>query len=319
MMRNSLVLGLLVGFFCARPALADVMVLPVEGTNLEENEEDAIWQLIASAYQAERRETVLPRERARAAVEETGGYSEAAQKLGAPEYAYGSAVRLNEKIVVSATLYSSDGKLLHSAKMTADGLDDMELTAERLARALARRQSPKETRDIDTVTKTEARRPNRTWIEKVNGFKIGLIYPYGYDDEDIAPMLNAGFDARVESRNYFLEFGVGVTIPTTDDRYELAYGGVYAEVGASWYLAHSSVSPYLGLGAMPRLASRSIANLVLYGQGGLMFFRESSSRLYTDIRIGQNVLPVGFGSLIDSEDYQKLYPTEFTLQIGVGF
>lgn len=305
---------------CASPAFATVMVLPVEGTNLDESEEDAIWQLLASAYQSERRDTVLPKEQAKAALEETGGYSQAAQKLGASEYAYVSAVRLNEKIVVSATLYSADGKMLHSAKMTASGLDDMELTADRLARALARRESAKETRDIDTVTKTEAKRPNRTWIEKVNGFKLGLVYPYGYDeDQDIAPMLNIGFDARVESTSYFLEFGVGATIPTTDDRYELAYGGLYAEIGASWYLTHSNVSPYLGVGAMPRLASRSIANLALYGQGGLMFFRESSSRLYTDIRIAQNVLPVGFGSFIDADDYQTLYPTEFTLQIGVGF
>jgi hypothetical protein len=319
-MRKSLVLGALAGMLLSvSPAFATVMVLPVDGTNLKPDEEDAIWQLIASAYQAERKDTVLPREQTKAALEEAGGYPEAARKLGASEYAYISAVRLEEKIVVNATLYDAGGKVLYSAKMSASGLDDMEITAERIAKSLAQRKTVRETREIDTVSKTESRRPNRTWVEKVNGFKVGVAYPHGYGKE-IAPFMTGGFNSRVESASYFLEFGAGILIPVNDDEYERTYGGAYAEVGASWYLSKTNVSPYLGIVAMPRLASRSLANLVLGGQFGLMFFRESSSRLYIDGRVGQNVLPVGFnGYWVRDDEDEKLFPTEFTASFGVGF
>ena len=316
--RLGLVLGCLLGASIASPALAEVMVLPVDGTNLEPGDVDAIWQLVAQAYQGERRETVLPKEQTRAAIEDAGSYPAAAQKLGASEYVYVSAVRLHQKIVITGSLYASDGKLLHSAKMSATGFDDLELVSERLARALVRRENAKKTQEIDTVTKTESIRPNRTWIEKVHGFKVAVAYPYVHK-ESIAPTLSLGWNGRFESTNYFLEFGVGFMVPANDEkRWDYAYGGLYSELGASLYLTKSSISPYVGVGAMPRLASRSVANVALYAQTGLMFFRESSTRFYTDFRLGQNVLPVGFGSLF-GEEMKKLYPTEFALQLGVGF
>ena len=145
---------------------------------------------------------------------------------------------------------------------------------------------------LETVTKTEGKRPNRTWIEQVTGFKAAFTYPVGYVAE-IAPMLNIGFNGRFESTHSFLEFGAGFVIPGGIDA-ERTYGGVYGELGANWYLGSASTSPYLGAGVLPRLASSTIINLAPYVQAGLMFFRESSSRLYADLRVAQNVLPVGF-------------------------
>jgi hypothetical protein len=88
-------------------------------------------------------------------------------------------------------------------------------------------------------------------------------------------MMNAGFALRVEGAEHFLEFGAGLMLPASaddsDDR--LAYGGVYGDIGANFYLAHASTSPYVGFGVMPRLASTTITNLAPYGQGGLIFFR----------------------------------------------
>lgn len=314
-------LGCAVGTFYASSAWATVMVLPVEGANLKPEEKDAIWQLVAQAYQAERRDSVASRQETEAAIAETGSYPDAARKVGASEYAFISAVRLEERIVLSGTLYDAQGKVLHSAKMTASGLDDVEVASERLMRALVRRQSARETRDIESVTKTESKAPSRTWVERVSGFKVGVTYPFS-PDEDIAPMLSVGYNGRWESTNYFLEFGAGAIIPANADEYDLAYGGVYAEIGGSLYLTKTNVSPYVGAGVMPRLASATFVNLVPFAQAGLMFFRESSSRLYMDLRVGQNVLPVGFNEAIvldDDSDDKKLYPTEFTFALGVGF
>lgn len=312
-----LVLGL------SATAHAAVMIAPVEGTNLAPSEVDAISQTVASAYQVAQSEVVIPMPETRHALEQTGGVREAAAQLGASEYIYATAVRLDTHIVITAARYSANGTLLHTAKMTATGLDDIEPTSERLAKALSHQQAPTKTQTIDNVTRTEAKRPNRTWSEKVTGFKAGMTYPIGWGHE-ISPMMNAGFALRVEGNRHFLEFGVGLMLPAAaSDSNKLAYGGVYGEIGANFYLAQSSTSPYVGFGVMPRLMSQQITNLAPYGQAGLMFFRESSTRMYVDLRVAQNVLPVGFsqsgryGSTTSTS--QDLYPTELTLHVGVGW
>ncbi|HEY8942808.1 MAG TPA: hypothetical protein VIM73_01045 [Polyangiaceae bacterium] len=318
------VLGFLVASFYSSSALAAVMVLPVEGTNLEQGEKDAIWQMVAVSYQGERGETVAPAADTSAAIEQTGNYGDAARKVGASEYVYVSAVRLEQRIVISASLYGVDGKLIHSAKITASSLDDIEPAADRLAKALVKRTTTKETRQLDTVTKTESKRPNRTWVEKVVGVKAGITMPLGYGEE-IAPMMSVGFNGRYEGASHFLEFGVGMTIPANSSEYDMSYGGLYAELGANLYLSNTSVSPYLGGGVLPRLAGKEYTNLAAFGQGGLMFFRESSSRLYVDLRVAQNVLPIVFHENVTTEsgtvvqEDEKLYPTEFTVSLGVGF
>lgn len=324
----GLVSGVVLGLALSTSAHAVLMVAPVEGTNLAPSEEEAISQTLASAYRVAQQEAVIPLVQARRAMQETGGVREAAKKLGATEYVYATAVRLDARIVLTATRYSADGAALRSAKMTASGLDDVEPASERLAKALLVREPSGSTMTLDTVTETEATRPNRTWAAKLTGFKAGLTYPIGWGHE-ISPMMNAGFALRVEGRRHFLEFGVGLILPANaSDGNHRTYGGVYGDIGANFYLADTSTSPYVGFGVMPRLMSREVTNLAPYAQGGLMFFRESSTRLYIDLRVAQNVLPVGFGGgrELDSAsgDYisrpsQRLYPTELTLQVGIGW
>lgn len=316
------------GVLLAAPSYAAVMVAPVEGTNLAPGEAEAISQTVASAYQVAQPEAVIPLPTVRQAIEQTGGVQEAAKKLGVNEYVYATAVRLDTRIVLTATRYSVSGTPLHSAKMTATGLDDVEPTSERLAKALASRQATSATQTLDTVTKTEAKRPNRTWSDKVTGFKAGFTYPIGWGHE-ISPMMDAGFALRVEGGEHFLEFGVGLVLPANaSENDRLTYGGVYGDIGANFYIAHNSTSPYLGFGVMPRLMSSEVTNLAPYGQAGLMFFRESSTRMYLDLRLAQNVLPVGFAAssqfdsasgTYSSAPAQRLYPTELTLHVGVGW
>jgi hypothetical protein len=154
---------------------------------------------------------------------------------------------------------------------------------------------------------------------RVAGFKGGFVYPIGWK-ERVRPMMSVGFDLRLEGERHFLELGVGFAVPaSTDSAYK--YGGVWSEIGASYYLTHEVTSPYIGLGLMPRLMSKDVTNLAAYGQAGVMFFRDASTRLYTDLRIAQNLLPVGF-SVCDAAyacGTRRLYPTEVSLNIGLGF
>ena len=308
------------------PAFAAVMVLPVEGTNLEEGEAEAIGQMVTAAYQIESKDRVIAPATVKKALDETGSYQLAAQKLGANEFVYVSAVRLNQRIVITAARYSSDGKLLFSEKISATTLDDAEPGSERLARALIAHQTTTEARTLDNVMATEKAPPNRVGSQKVPGFKGSFTFPVGWGEE-LAPMMSAAFDLRLENANNFIEFGIGFTVPAGN--YDYGYGGLFLDIGGNFYLSHTSTSPYVGFGVMPRLmSSDTIANLLVYGQGGLMFFREASTRLYVDLRVGQNLIPVTFsgeeydpdtGMALPDSDPVKLFPTEFTLSIGMGF
>jgi hypothetical protein len=300
-------------------AFAAVMVLPVESTNIEPVQADAIGRMVASAYQIEKKERVIPPAQVRAALDAGGSYEEVAQRLQATEYLYVTAVRLDARIVVTASRYGSDGTLIYSAKITASGLDDVEPASDRLAKSLVHKRPPTETRGLDNVTSTEGLQPKRVSTSRVAGFKGGFVYPIGWK-ERIQPMMSVGFDLRLEGEHHFLEIGVGFAVPAGAES-TFAYGGLWSEIGASYYLMHEATSPYIGLGLLPRLMSKDVTNLAAYGQGGVMFFRDASTRLYTDLRVAQNLLPVGFSScaLTGPCGTRRLYPTEISLNIGVGF
>jgi hypothetical protein len=304
------------------PALAAVMVLPVEGTNLEQGEADAIGQLVASAYQIESKDTVLPPTTTKKALDETGAYQAAAQKLGATEYIYVTAVRLDQRIVITATRYSPDGKFLHSAKMSASTMDDVEPASDRLAKALVNKRTTTEARNIDNVTRTEEQQALRTSAQKVAGFKGSFTYPIGYS-ETLSPQASIALDLRFESRMHFIQLGIGLTFAAGDDN--SGYGGLWTDIGGDFYLTEGNTAPYIGGGLMPRLMSDNIANLAPYAQVGVMFFRESKTRLYADFRVAQNILPVGIDSEVVTTENgfevvnRDVYPTELTLSVGMGF
>lgn len=297
-------------------ALASVLVVPVDGVNLDEGEIAAIEQLIASSYRAESRETVIGAAEAKRAMSEVGTHKEAAENLGASEYIHVTATRLETKIVLSATLYSSDGTAKHTAKITATSLDDLEPASERLAKALLERQSSKNVRDLDNVTSTEGGKTNRVETQKYAGFKTALAVPIGWTDP-VSTILLGGVSIRRESDSNFIEFGLGIMIPAGN--YDFAYGGVYGDLGLNFYLMQADTSPYLGFGVMPRLASREVANLAPYAQAGVTFFRVSTTRLYVEFKVAQNVLPVGVARETWDGEVVLLYPTELTGAMGVAW
>lgn len=303
-------------------AFAAVMMLPVESTNIDAAQADAIGQMVASAYQIEKNERVVPPAQVRAALAAGGSYEEIAQRLQATEYLYVTAVRLDSRVVVTASRYAADGKLIYSAKIAALGLDDVEPASDRLAKALVHLRPPAQTRTLDNVTSTEGMAPKRVSTSRVAGFKGGFVYPIGWK-ERLSAMMSVGFDLRLEGEHHFLEIGVGFAVPAGTES-ALAYGGAWSEIGASYYLTRSATSPYVGVGLMPRLMSKDVTNLAAYGQGGVMFFRDVATRLYTDLRIAQNLLPVGFSTCPGAPTYGpcstgRLYPTEISLNIGLGF
>ncbi len=127
------------------------------------------------------------------------------------------------------------------------------------------------------------------------------------------------FDARFEREKYFVELGAGFLVPGPGSH--KGYGGLNAEIGLDWFLTQGDTAVYLGGGVVPRLlfseAMNSPLNVAPYAQLGLAFDRSSRMRLYADLRLAQNLMPVRVngeaGTGVDT------YPTELTLALGVGW
>ncbi len=303
---------------------ADVAILPVQGTNLSPGEVDAVGALIAGAYAAEARvDVATPADTARA-LAETGNLPAALAKLGAREYVETTAVRLGSRVAVRTVLRDAGGAYLHSAEMTAASLDDMQPVSARLSRALVQRTDVERTRTLRTVTRREGQAPNRTFTDKVMGLKTAVVWPRS-DEKSFDPSLSLQFDGRLEAHWGFLEFGAGAVLPTDGSEND-GLGGVFAEFGGSLYLVEANVSPYLGLGFVPRLYFTSDGggvNAGAYGQLGFMFMRESSSRLYAELRVIQALTPIeeelDYDYLTGNSVTRSIYPIEFAMQVGIGW
>lgn len=300
---------------------AEVAVFPVNAVNLASGESEAIGTVLAQSYARAAKVEVLSPQRSAAALKEGVAPSEAAKILGVREYIEVTAVGLmsseraskDQRIVIKASRYQASGAVVYQSEMTAMSMGDVEVVAQRLARSLYDKVEPTATLDIHSVSKKEATAENRTFVQKVKGFKTSMAFPVANGDS-YNPLVSLGFDSRFETARYFLEFGAGLMIPSDSSKRKTNYGGLYGELGGSYYLSEESFSPYIGAGVLPRLIianNSSGANMAFYGQFGLMFARESTTRLYTDVRVAQNIVPV--------QKSPNRYPTELGLEIGIGW
>jgi hypothetical protein len=323
----------LVACLLASPAAfaADVAVFPPAVVNLTPAQAEAVATILAQAYGRVSGLEVLPPRRT--GLPPGGDLPAAAQALGVREYLELSVIGLlsndgregEGRIILQAWRRLASGQTVYQAEMTASSLGDTQVVAERLARALWESRPPESTLSLHTVTGREAEPEKRTYSEKVLGVKTQLIVPIGAGPAG-EPMVAVGFDARLEGRSYFLEFSGGYQVPassTTDSASGATkgYGGLYGELGGSVYLSEGSISPYVGGGVLPRIFGGGMydggALLAIYGQAGLMFWRESSTRLYLDLRVAQNLVPLRDRD--GSGTSTRRYPTELGLQAGIGW
>jgi hypothetical protein len=325
----SLALGLALGLSAlldAGLAHADTAVIPVEGRNLSVGDADAIGRLFADAYATTSRERVVAPRPVNPDADFPMEPGEEAKRVGANEYVVIYAVGLGEKVKLHATRYALDGTVIHTVDMDAASLDDVDVVTERMAQALWREVTPRETRTPQTVTAQEGKAPNRAFLEKVVGIKTSYVQGFASEVE-LAPMLGIGFDDRLEAESYFIEFGVGILIPMQSYAVsKSSYGGLYSEFGASFYLSGGDVSPYLGAGIVPRFMFTDAdagAQFAGYAQAGVMFLRSSSTRLYADARFTQSVTELRFEdtsySGVDDEPTATARPFEAGLQVGIGW
>jgi hypothetical protein len=315
---------------------AVVAVMPVQGVNLLPGQCDAIGVLFARAFARETNVSVASPLETGPLLAQGMTAPAASARLGASEYVNLRALQMGNRVSFAGIRYGVAGNEVFRSETSAPSLDDMELAASRLARALAWRQSPPSTFQATpppVLVESPITDTNKPY-PKALGMKAGLVFPWS-PSHSYQSMMSLQFDGRIGSRSSFIEFGGGVAFPTASSgNADIRMWGVFAELGGSVYLSDSAVGPYIGGGVSPRIWSAEEihgnnsadgATCALYGQAGITFTRDSRGRLYTELRVSQYVIGLNeryqgysYGGETSSNSY-TLYPTEFSLQFGVGW
>jgi len=319
-MRTSIIVGLCVCLAWLWPTgkaeAARVAVLPVEGTNLTAEETAAIGALLAQAYETREKGNVITPATITKMIGSDGPAPEAAIRLGAEELVETSAVKLNTKIQIQSILRGRDGREIWRAQTTAASMDDLSEVCDRLAESLFRRQAFAETATMHNITAKEASPENRVYVQTVTAVKASGILPFQANTR-FEPSVALTAMRRMEAERTFWEFGVGLMLGsgTTNDP---GLGALQADLGGGYYLQDASTSTYVGGGILPRIlwvtgGGGDVAmNLTPYVDVGMEFMRHARSGIQVELRIAQNLLPI-------EVNMEKIRPTEFSLQFGMGF
>ena len=242
----------------------------------------------------------------------------------------------NHKTVVTAIRRDHTGNLIYKAELTLVTYGDIEEASDRFATALFHKITVEEARSLTNITRREGMGQNKLFAEKISGFKVGVYQPF-MQDGYLTGFTTLGYNMRMESAKYFVEFGVNARIPgALSDNSKRKYGGVAPEVGASYIFTPGAVGVYAGGGVIPFFNFAALAEeglqvgLAPYLQAGVTFPRNSRTRFYVDFRVAQNVLPITTGSNMETYDYTTYEsvvvlpakisrPFEIGANIGIGW
>jgi hypothetical protein len=329
--------------FAANAHAAAVAVMPVQGVNLAEGQCDAIGVFFSNAFARDAHVAVSSPAETKPVWSTLRASLATATRLGATQYVELTAIRLGSKVTLAGILFSDDGKEVYRAEASAPSLDEIDVAASRLARALVWRQpipthpappqlvdsAPEVPPPLDTTASVSG---NNT--RNMFGMKGSMSFP-AVSGRTFSPQIGFQFDARIGPRSYFMEVGAGVMVPTDDStttrNLQLTTG--FIELGGSGYLNDGSIGLYIGGGIQPGLwrtesyyydssssysyrDSRSLsgAMLPLYAQIGLTFTRDIRTRIFAEFRVSQHLL-----GITDPNDNKNYYPTVMALQMGVGW
>lgn len=298
------------GLVLLSPAWAATAVPRVRSINVGESQLNLITSFLASSY------------------EKFGGAKVTSDLEGSTEVIEALAFGLGDDgglpILLKVQRRSDVGVVLAQVELRIETMDDAPVVCDRIAEALVKQVPLETTMNRHNVVLAENRTRPRLGTEKVLGVKLLFGMPVAR-----AANLNAlgaiMFDGRFEKASYFFELGAGFLVPgPSGSPTSEGYGGIVIELGASKYLNSHDTAVYVGGGIMPRLIFSggvidSPLNLAPYGQAGVMFDRASRMRLYADLRVAQNVLPVRLSNSPGSTTPRVAYPTEITAALGIGW
>lgn len=236
------------------------------------------------------------------------------------------------KTIVTSTRYDASGSEIYRSQMTLLTYGDIEESSERIAKSLFNKIPVSETMTATTVTRREGMGHNKLFSEKVSGVKMSGLYPLDASEtEKMNAMVTIGYNMKMESEKFFLEFGAGATLPGgMFERDTRSYGGNYFELGVSGYPVRNNFLLYVGGGVKPFFNwLRDLEmGLAPYAHIGFISPRRYKARFYAAFVVAQNIIPVTteVRTLVEDSyytdyDYKYVdsYPTEVGIQFGIGF
>lgn len=237
------------------------------------------------------------------------------------------------KTIVTCIRKEASGAEIYRSQMTLLTYGDIEESSERIAKSLYNKIPVSETITPTSITRREGMGHNKLFQEKISGVKMSGIYPIDATESDnMNAMVTIGYNMKMESEKFFVEFGVGAELPggmfKNDTR---KYGGNYFEIGVSGFPVRKNFLLYTGGGIKPffNWTQEMEMGLAPYLNIGFISPRTYKARFYMAFVVAQNVIPVTttVRKEIDSDylysdydyfDYES-YPTEIGLQFGIGF
>jgi hypothetical protein len=307
---------------------ATVAVMPVQGVNLTAGQCDAVGVMFANAFARETNVVVATPLETKPVLAEVKTSLAAATRLGVFEYIELQAVQLGAKTNLRAIRFSREGREIFRSEVAASGLDDMASACARLARSLAWAQPIARGGDLvpelplapAPVVLLPSTGPKH--YPAALGLQTGIIFPLA-SGKDFASMMSLQFTARIGPRGSFAEVGAGFVVPATaaTGSGAIQMGGLFAQLGGGAFLSEGSIAPYLGGGVSPRIwivdypevPDASGATCTIYGMAGVNFTRDYRARIFGELRVSQFVIA------LPSTESSSSYPTELSLQVGIGW
>lgn len=170
------------------------------------------------------------------------------KKEGALVVVYGSIAVLGADILVRAGFYDvAADKDIASHKMTVNKVEDLALTAERIASAVAHGRTVEEATALGTVVEKEVAPARRREGDRGLALQLAGIAPLGkaYADADFG--VNIGLSYWFETNDFVIEPRIGFRFSTNRDTKN---GGVFSEIPmeiAGYYVfTRTDVAPFLG-------------------------------------------------------------------------
>lgn len=171
----------------------------------------------------------------------------AAREVKAQAAVFGSVATLGEKVIVTVDVVDASQKVIHSSRMSVDRVDELDIVASRIARAIATDQPVADTAELGSITtketEIEKRRhglsgisfgvgaliPANGYAEMPVGMAFDLAWWYETPRFAIGPRIGLRFQPDVNADNQFLEVPI--------------------DLGAYYVMGLGDFAPFFGGGA----------------------------------------------------------------------
>ncbi|MFO0749358.1 MAG: hypothetical protein U1F43_27380 [Myxococcota bacterium] len=223
-------------------------VFDIEGVGVDAGTAHVFQELLAGEIGDERPATFVT---ANAACQ-GDACVQAAAALGADRALYGSVSALGSKVIVN--IYTVDVKSAATDRhtVTVDRIEDLDVAAKRIGRAIARGETTAQAAELGTITHEEAKPDVRRDGASGLGAYVGGVVPFGAAQ---AAGLGVAIDASYwfETRSFAIEPRLGVRFAVNGERGQ-SWVELPIDIGLYWLAALGDVSPFLGGGVGVRYA-----------------------------------------------------------------